>query len=74
MANILTNIAYHKREISVFGGDQLRPNIHIADMVSAYITLLQAPINKVAGKIFNAGYENQSVKEFSIHIIHENGY
>ena len=33
VVNILTNLAYHKREISVFGGDQLRHNIHIADMV-----------------------------------------
>ena len=33
VVNILTNLAYHKREISIFGGDQLRPNIHIKDMV-----------------------------------------
>ena len=63
--NILTNLAYHKREISVFGGDQLRPNIHIADMVEAYMVLLKAPKEKIAGKIFNAGYENQSVQELA---------
>jgi nucleoside-diphosphate-sugar epimerase len=61
VVNILTNLAYHKREISVFGGDQLRPNIHIADMVEAYIALLNADKEKIAGKIFNAGYENQPV-------------
>jgi nucleoside-diphosphate-sugar epimerase len=61
VVNILTNLAYHKREISVFGGDQLRPNIHIADMVDAYMMLLKAPKDKIAGKIFNAGYENQPV-------------
>jgi len=61
VVNILTNLAYHKREISVFGGDQLRPNIHIADMVEAYMVLLKAPKEKIAGKIFNAGYENQPV-------------
>ena len=61
VVNILTNLAYHKREISVFGGDQLRPNIHIADMVEAYMALLNADKEKIAGKIFNAGYENQSV-------------
>ena len=33
VVNILTNLAYHKREVTVFGGSQLRPNIHIADMV-----------------------------------------
>lgn len=65
VVNILTNLAYHKREISVFGGDQLRPNIHIKDMVEAYMVLLNAPKEKIAGKIFNAGYENQSVKELA---------
>jgi nucleoside-diphosphate-sugar epimerase len=62
VVNILTNLAYHKREISVFGGDQLRPNIHIRDMVEAYMVLLDAPKEKVAGQILNAGYENQTVR------------
>jgi len=65
VVNILTNLAYHKREISVFGGSQLRPNIHIADMVEAYIVLLNAPKKKVAGEVFNAGYENHSVLELA---------
>ena len=65
VVNILTNLAYHKREISVFGGDQLRPNIHIADMVEAYMAIIKAPKDKVAGKIFNAGYENQSVSKIA---------
>ncbi|MBC8344083.1 MAG: SDR family oxidoreductase [Bacteroidetes bacterium] len=65
VVNILTNLAYHKREISVFGGDQLRPNIHIADMVEAYMVLLNADNEKIAGKIFNAGYENQPVKKIA---------
>lgn len=65
VVNILTNLAYHKREISVFGGNQLRPNIHIQDMIEAYITLLKAPKEKIAGEIFNAGYENQSVLELA---------
>jgi len=65
VVNILTNLAYHKREISVFGGEQLRPNIHIADMVEAYMVLLNAPKEKIAGRIYNAGYENQTVKEIA---------
>ncbi len=65
VVNILTNFAFHKREISVFGGKQLRPNIHIADMVDAYLALLRAPKEKVAGEIFNAGTENQSVLELA---------
>ena len=65
VVNILTNLAYHKREISIFGGDQLRPNIHIKDMVEAYMVLLRAPKEKIAGKIYNAGYENHSVKDIA---------
>ena len=65
VVNILTNLAYHKREISVFGGSQLRPNIHIDDMAEAYLALLHAPREEIAGEIFNAGYENQSVKKLA---------
>ena len=65
VVNILTNLAYHKREITIFGGDQLRPNIHIQDMVDAYLLILGAAREKVAGKIFNAGYENQPVRELA---------
>jgi nucleoside-diphosphate-sugar epimerase len=65
VVNILTNLAYHKRKISVFGGNQLRPNIHIADMVEAYFVLLTAPQENIAGKIFNAGYENQPVMQLA---------
>lgn len=65
VVNILTNLAYHKREITVFGGKQLRPNIHIADMVDAYLVLLRAPKEKIAGEIFNAGFENQTVLELA---------
>jgi nucleoside-diphosphate-sugar epimerase len=65
VVNILTNLAYHKREISIFGGDQLRPNIHIQDMVEAYMILIKTPKEKIAGKIFNAGYENQRVRDLA---------
>ena len=65
VVNILTNLAYHNREISVFGGAQLRPNIHIADMVEIYVVLLNAPKEKIAGEIFNGGYENHSVLQLA---------
>ena len=65
VVNILTNLAYHKRQISVFGGNQLRPNIHINDMAKAYDILINAPKSKVSGEIFNAGYENRSVLDLA---------
>jgi len=65
VVNILTNLAIHNREISVFGGNQLRPNIHISDMVEIYLLLLTAPKEKIAGEIFNGGYENLSVLQLA---------
>ncbi|MBT3586359.1 MAG: SDR family oxidoreductase [Halobacteriovoraceae bacterium] len=65
IVNILTNLAFHKREISVFGGEQLRPNIHIKDMVRIYLLLLELSTEKISGKIFNAGYQNYTVNELS---------
>ncbi len=65
VVNILTNLAYKKRNISVFGGDQLRPNIHIDDMAKAYEVLIEADKSKVSGQIFNVGYENQTVLQLA---------
>ena len=65
VVNILTNLAFHKREITVFGGAQLRPNIHITDMVETYLAVLNASKDQVAGEIFNAGIENQTVLELA---------
>lgn len=65
VVNILTNLGYNKGEISVFGGDQLRPNIHIGDMVGVYLLLLAAPADQIDGKVFNAGYENHTVMQLA---------
>ena len=65
VVNILTNHAFHKRSITVFGGQQLRPNIHIDDMVDSYISVLNADHNKINGEIFNVGFKNQSVNELA---------
>lgn len=65
VVNILTNLAYHKGEISVFGGSQLRPNIHIEDMANAYMVILDAPDEKISQKVFNVGCENHSVLELA---------
>ncbi len=63
--NILTNHALNKREITVFGGSQKRPNIHIEDVTDLYVKALGYPKEKIAGKIFNAGYENKKVSELA---------
>src|ERR1700726_2662135 len=63
--NILTNHAINNGRITVFGGDQLRPNIHIEDMTDLYLLLLEAPAAAVDGKIWNAGYHNLKVMEIA---------
>ena len=61
VVNILTNLAYNKKEITVFGGEQLRPNINIKDMCRAYNAILEADEKKINSEIFNVGFENYSV-------------
>lgn len=63
--NILTNHAVNQGKILVFGGEQMRPNIHIDDMVDLYVLLLQVAPDKIAGKSFNAGYQNQKVGDLA---------
>jgi len=63
--NILTNHAINNGRITVFGGDQLRPNIHIEDMTDLYLKLLQAPDEAIDGKVWNAGYHNLKVREIA---------
>ena len=75
VVNIMTNLAFHKKKITVFGGNQLRPNIYIEDMVRAYLCILKSPIELISGEIFNVGDENLSVSDIALKvkdIIHEN--
>jgi len=64
--NILTNLAVNKGKITVFGGAQLRPNLHIQDMCDAYKTFIEIDSKKIQGQIFNCGYENQSIADLAI--------
>ena len=66
VVNILTNLAFNKRKIKVFGGDQLRPNIHIQDMVNVYLEVIKADKDLVNGEIFNAGYDNFTVNDIAL--------
>jgi nucleoside-diphosphate-sugar epimerase len=60
--NILTNHAINNGRITVFGGEQLRPNIHIEDMTDLYVRLLEEPDELINGKTWNAGYHNLKVR------------
>jgi len=63
--NILTNHAVNNGKITVFGGGQKRPNIHVEDMTDLYLKCLQYGDAEIDGKIFNAGYENHTVMQIA---------
>jgi nucleoside-diphosphate-sugar epimerase len=65
VVNILTNQAVHRGKITVLGGTQMRPNIHIHDMVAAYLQLLEQPSAAIDGQIFNVGGENHTVMQLA---------
>ena len=60
--NMLTMQALTKGKITVFGGNQIRPNIHIDDITDCYLFLLEHP--EVTG-IYNAGFENISILDIA---------
>ncbi|MBQ4837001.1 NAD-dependent epimerase/dehydratase family protein [Pseudoalteromonas luteoviolacea] len=61
--NMLTMQALKNKKITVFGGAQVRPNIHIDDITDLYIYMLEHP-EKTSG-IFNAGFENISIMDIA---------
>ena len=61
--NLLTMQALTKNEITVLGGDQTRPNIHIDDITDLYLFLLRRP--ELQG-IYNAGFENMSINDMAL--------
>ena len=60
--NLLTMQALTNGKITVFGGDQIRPNIHIDDITDLYLHLIDHP--EITG-IYNAGFENISIKDIA---------
>ncbi len=66
--NILTNHAVNTGQIKVFGGKQMRPNLHIQDMADAYQLFVEAPAEKIQGEVFNIGYQNLTIGEIA-HVV-----
>jgi nucleoside-diphosphate-sugar epimerase len=63
--NILTNHAANRGVITVFGGSQKRPNIHIDDVTELYVRMLEYPDDLIAGETFNVGYQNHTVSQLA---------
>jgi nucleoside-diphosphate-sugar epimerase len=64
--NMLTMQALTNGRITVFGGEQVRPNIHIEDITDLYIYLLDHP--EITG-IYNAGFENISIRDIAERVV-----
>jgi nucleoside-diphosphate-sugar epimerase len=60
VVNILSAKAHDEGTIPIFGGEQYRPNVHVADVAQAYIDCLESPIEDVDGEVFNVGSEEQN--------------
>jgi nucleoside-diphosphate-sugar epimerase len=60
--NMLTMQALTNGRITLFGGDQTRPNIHIDDITDLYLFLLDHPEHT---GVFNAGFENLSIADIA---------
>lgn len=65
IVNILANHAIVNRKIRVFGGAQMRPNIHIDDMCHVYQLVLSLSDQEIDGKVYNAGYQNATVMDIA---------
>ena len=64
--NMLTMQALRNEKITVFGGDQVRPNIHIDDITDLYLFMLDHPEHQ---GIYNAGFENLSIMEIAQRVV-----
>uniref|UniRef100_A0A7D6CQV5 NAD-dependent epimerase/dehydratase family protein n=2 Tax=Natrinema zhouii TaxID=1710539 RepID=A0A7D6CQV5_9EURY len=62
VGNVLPAKAYHEGVVPVFGGEQYRPNVHVADAARAYIDCLTAPIEDVGDTVFNVGSQLQNYR------------
>ena len=64
--NILTNHAVNNKKIIVLGGgEQKRPNLHVADMCRSYELLVDRELNDINGEVFNVSYENKKIIELA---------
>ena len=65
IVNTLTFHALLYKKITVWGGDQQRPQIHIQDITDYFIELLTVAPHLIGGEVFNAGGQNASIMEIA---------
>ena len=65
IVNIFVNHAFNNKKIKIFGGSQLRPNIHIKDMVQVYLDLLNIDTRSLVDPVYNVGFENHKIQDIA---------
>jgi len=60
VVNLLTAKALIDNEITIFGGDQWRSFVHVADAARSIMAVISAPLDQVRGQIFNVGSDEQN--------------
>jgi len=60
VVNVLTMKAVTEKKITIFGGKQWRPLLHVADAAESFLRCIEAPIEKIKGQIFNVGSNEQN--------------
>lgn len=67
VVNIMTLHAFKNKKIYISGGgEQWRPNVHVQDVSSAFIKVIDAPAEKIQKQIFNVGSDEQNYKVIQI--------
>jgi len=72
VVNLMTLTAFQKNRIIVMGGGlQWRPLVHVSDVSKAFIAVINAETKKVAGEVFNIGFDNFQIKNLA-YLVREN--
>ena len=66
--NLFCYQSFFKKKITIFGGNQIRPLLHIKDMISVYDFILRKEITGT----YNVGFENLSIKKIAYKILKYN--
>lgn len=68
IVNYLTQKAIREKQISIFGGEQWRPLLHVADAARAFQTAMESPLDQVGNQIFNVAMDNLQIKSIGKYI------
>jgi len=70
VVNIMAARAVREHIVTVFGGEQWRPLVHVADAAEAFVLALEAPADVVGGEVFNVGSNEQNfrIKELAARV------